>query len=92
METKTILVTGANGYIGRHVVNHLLNLGMKVIAVDLKFSDVDPRAETIETDIFNTKLDLDLIINKTDVCLHLAWRNGFNHNSEITYTRSAPSF
>jgi len=82
MKAKTILVTGANGYIGHHVVSYLLNLGMKVIAVDIKFSDIDPRAETIETDIFGTKIDLESIVKKTDICLHLAWRNGFNHNSE----------
>jgi nucleoside-diphosphate-sugar epimerase len=82
METKSILITGANGYIGHHVVNQLLNLGIKVIALDLTFSDIDPRAEAIETDIFNLKFDLDSIIKKTDVCLHLAWRNGFSHNSE----------
>jgi nucleoside-diphosphate-sugar epimerase len=79
---KTILVTGANGYIGRHVVNSLLNLGMKVIAVDLKHTDIDPRVEAIEADIFTLKDDAYKSLNKPDICLHLAWRNGFNHNSD----------
>ena len=30
-----ILVTGADGYIGRHIVNNLLDLGHEVIAVDI---------------------------------------------------------
>ena len=40
-----ILVTGANGYIGRHVVKTLLDKGADVIACDIACDDVDERAE-----------------------------------------------
>ena len=34
---KTILVTGAAGYIGRHVVKNALDRGYRVIAADFNF-------------------------------------------------------
>ena len=40
---KTILVTGAAGYIGRHVVKKALDMGYRVIASDFAFKGVDER-------------------------------------------------
>ena len=40
---KTILVTGAAGYIGRHVVKNALDRGCKVIASDFSFKGVAAR-------------------------------------------------
>ena len=37
---KTILVTGAAGYIGRHVVKNALDRGYRVIAADFNFKGV----------------------------------------------------
>ena len=79
LKNKKILITGANGYIGRHVTETLLNIGIKVIAVDVEFSEFDERAEKIKTDIF---IDPSMVFNRVydvDACLHLAWRNSFNH-------------
>ena len=42
---RTILVTGAAGYIGRHVVKKALDQGYAVIASDFAFKGVDERAE-----------------------------------------------
>ncbi|MCR4661447.1 MAG: NAD(P)-dependent oxidoreductase [Clostridia bacterium] len=75
-----ILVTGANGYIGSKVVKELLNMGHYVIAVDKNDNHIDKRAKVILCDIF---MDIDYysFFEHPDVCLHLAWRNGFEHNS-----------
>ena len=42
-----VLITGAAGYIGRHVVKEFLNLGHDVIANDFAFKGVDERAACI---------------------------------------------
>lgn len=79
---KKILVTGANGYIGRHVK----------LAVEKYASEY----ELIETDIKNTNKEnfiaCDILNNasskniypelgKPDIVIHLAWQDGFNHKS-----------
>ncbi len=75
-----IVVTGANGYIGSKVVSKLLDMNHSVIAVDFKDDHIDKRAEIIITNIFGTENYYELF-GKPDVCLHLAWRDGFVHNS-----------
>ena len=78
-----ILVTGANGYIGRHVVKSLLDKGAEVIACDIMTDEVDPRAQKREMNLFAGDYDnLFVKLGSPDVCLHMAWRNGFVHNSD----------
>jgi nucleoside-diphosphate-sugar epimerase len=77
-----LLVTGANGYIGRHVVNALLDKGVNVIACDIRTDDVDLRAEHRNLDLFNLpEGNIYEQLGSPDVCLHMAWRNGFVHNA-----------
>ena len=76
-----VLVTGANGYIGRHVVKEILKRGHEVIAADLNYKDVDARATLAEVDIFSGDDNIYQKLNCPDVCIHLAWRDGFIHNS-----------
>lgn len=76
-----ILVTGANGYIGAKVVKQLCNYGVKVIATDFYSNNIDSRAKFIKADIFSDKDDWYNFFDKPDVCLHMAWRDGFVHNS-----------
>ena len=81
-----ILVTGANGYIGSKVVNSLLEYeNIEVICVDIDNSHIDKRASFIKFDILNSDIsttNLYEYFNKPDICIHLAWRDGFVHNSD----------
>ena len=86
---KKILVTGANGYIGKNVTQWLLNNNYKVIAVDIKLDKIDKRAEKIELNIFENREILLPYLKDVDTCIHLAWRNGFVHNS-LTHLQDIP--
>lgn len=76
-----VLVTGAAGYIGRHVVNQLLAMGHDVIASDFHFNGVDERAQRCEVPIFSGDADIYDQLGRPDVVIHMAWRNGFVHNA-----------
>ncbi len=76
-----ILVTGANGYIGSKIIKHLCDIGEQVIAADLNFRNVDERAIKLEADIFSQRENWYEFFYSPDVCLHLAWRDGFSHAS-----------
>lgn len=75
-----ILVTGANGYLGRGVVKQLLDDGMDVIAVDMEDRFVDKRALFKKGDIFSTECPYHFF-ECPDALLHMAWKNGFVHNA-----------
>lgn len=77
-----ILVTGANGYIGAKVIKELCDLGYEVVATDFKNNNIDSRARYINANLFDGKEDWFSFFDKPDVCLHLAWRDGFVHNSD----------
>lgn len=76
-----ILVTGANGYLGQGVVGALLKRGHEVIATDLAIDNIDMRANCIMANLFEIDEPYDYF-DKPDVLLHMAWRDGFIHNSE----------
>lgn len=81
-----ILVTGANGYIGSNVIKSLLDLNdnNKIIALDFNHNNLDSRTENISFDILSKAKDPELYnkLKKPDVCIHLAWQDGFNHNAD----------
>ncbi len=76
-----ILVTGANGYLGKGVVKRLLDDGENVVATDLKDNFIDKRAEIICGDIFSLENPYEYY-GKPEVVLHMAWRDGFVHGSK----------
>jgi len=82
MIMKKIVVTGAGGYIGRHVVSTLLDMGHDVVAVDINTELIDERAKTVNLSIFEDNKNLFNLLGEPDVCVHLAWRNGFVHNAD----------
>lgn len=77
-----VLVTGANGYLGRHVVSKLLDMNHEVLASDFSFDGVDNRAIQVKEQIFSNEENIYEILGSPDVCIHLAWRNGFVHNAD----------
>lgn len=83
-KSPQIIVTGASGYIGRHVVTALLDLGLSVVAVARRLSeaDIDPRAQIHEMDVLEEDADLDALFRGGDnILVHLAWQDGFSHNA-----------
>ncbi|MEE1068380.1 MAG: NAD-dependent epimerase/dehydratase family protein [Fibrobacteraceae bacterium] len=75
-----ILVTGANGYLGQGIVKAILDNGHSVIAADFKTQYVDERAMKMDCNLFEVDNPFDYF-GCPDVLLHLAWRDGFVHNS-----------
>lgn len=83
MKEKTVLVTGAGGYIGRHVVSALMEYkNVRVIAADFSKQGINPRAQFCGKNIFSGSETLFRDLGSPDVCLHLAWKDGFNHKSD----------
>lgn len=75
-----ILVTGANGYLGQGIVRCLCDKGEDVIATDFSSENIDTRATIMTGNIFELEEPYGYF-NHPDVVLHLAWRDGFKHDS-----------
>ncbi|MGN6127493.1 MAG: NAD-dependent epimerase/dehydratase family protein [Humibacter sp.] len=84
--TEQVIVTGAGGYVGPHVVRAVADLGYRPIAVvrsDRHVPELDDRASVVVADV------LDPCFTLSDVCdlgalaavIHLAWQDGFVHDA-----------
>lgn len=84
---EKVLITGANGYIGSHLASLLCEneKDYRVVATDISDQNVDKRAEFVKFDFLKGEdaIDLFSFFGKPNVCVHLAWRDGFNHNSLV---------
>ena len=69
---KRVLVTGAGGYIGRHVVTALCSMGAEVLAVDFRTEGIDNRAKALTGDIFSGSETIYRELGSPDTCLHMA--------------------
>ena len=79
-----ILITGANGFLGHGIVETVLNSGQEVIATDFSTHYVDNRAKKKNCNLFALENPFEYF-GKPDILLHLAWRDGFVHNSDAHF-------
>ena len=82
---KKVVVTGANGYIGTHVVKELNrhSENFEVVAADLYNDALPSGVHAVSLDIIVDAQQENLFENLgcPDICVHLAWRDGFRHNA-----------
>lgn len=91
---STVVVTGAAGYLGPHVVTALLDRGHDVIAAVRpgKGGGLDPRAKVIEADILAADFTPEVWGPTPHAVVHLAWKDGFRHNSAAHMSQLSAHF
>lgn len=80
--SSRVVVTGAGGYLGPHVVTALADRGHEVVAVVRPGSaaEIDSRATRLEADILASDFEVSAW-GEAPRLVHLAWVDGFVHNS-----------
>ncbi|HAQ60105.1 MAG TPA: epimerase [Microbacterium sp.] len=89
-----VVVTGAAGYLGPHVVTALLDRGHDVVAAVRPGSGagLDPRAEVVEADLLAPDFDPAVWGALPHAVVHLAWKDGFRHNSSAHMSQLSAHF
>lgn len=79
---KRAIVTGANGFIGKHLVNYLLEQNVEVWAFVRKKEnkDIDGKLHYVECSM-NEYRDFSIKIGGVDALFHLAWNGGIDTQS-----------
>lgn len=76
-----IAVTGAGGYIGRHVLSALKSMHCDVVAIIYPGANSVLDVKNIELDVLNASDEqVATVFGGFDAVLHLAWKAGFNHH------------
>ena len=89
---EKVLVTGASGYIGRHVVRELLRRGYYVIASDIRPDEANPEAVFTDLDIFSGDAGVYDAFGRPDLLIHMAWEKGFVHGAPEHMERLSAHF
>jgi len=84
MTVRKIALTGASGFIGRHVLKELASHPVEITAVTrdaVKLSNSGKSVKVVELDISHPGADDYDRLNRPDVIIHLAWNGLPNYNS-----------
>ncbi|PWB33558.1 epimerase [Pseudomonas sp. SDI] len=78
MRVRKVVVTGASGFVGSHVVDALLARGCEVRAVARRLAPAQAqgwfeRVEFVAADIHDPQLDVGALCDGADALVHLAW-------------------
>jgi len=77
-----IVITGSNGYIGKHVVDYLKTTDNQILAIGSdRCESYNYPLDFSTYDIFSGSKNIYDELGKPDLCIHLAWKDGFVHNS-----------
>ncbi len=94
---KRVLVTGATGFLGNHVINNLLNYNCKIIATSVESMD-EAKKQPWFKDVDYVSLNLNDNINdynryfdQPEILIHLAWEGLPNYNEPYHLEKNLPN-
>ena len=89
-----ILVTGATGFVGRHVINELLKYDHQIIAaVRNDAGDLPGKIKTVPVDLDNLDINKNYFseTGNPDLLVHLAWQGLPNYKEQFHLEKNLPA-